>query len=148
ETAEIAVFPENAALDAFEWRVSMVTVASDGSFSTFPGVDRTLSILDVQGMMLKIESRDPVTLTTTSAPLSFPAHVTTSAALIAGPITDLNVMTRRGRYGHSVTRYEVEGALELSTGPGETLLFCAAPRLRIVGEEFDARLGLYDALMS
>ena len=40
---------------------------------------------------------DPVELTAASAPLSFPADVATTAALIAGPITDLNVMTRRGR---------------------------------------------------
>ena len=45
-TAEIAIGPPGATLDAFDWRISMARVASDGPFSSFPGVDRTLSIID------------------------------------------------------------------------------------------------------
>ena len=45
ETVEIAVSPEGAALSEFDWRISMATVATDGPFSIFPGIDRTLSIL-------------------------------------------------------------------------------------------------------
>ncbi len=31
-TTEIAVFPIDSGLDAFDWRVSMATVAADGPF--------------------------------------------------------------------------------------------------------------------
>src|SRR5688572_14445639 len=88
ETAEIAVSPEGAGLDDFDWRVSMARVDTNGPFSVFPGVDRTLSILDGEGILLSVEGRIPFGLTFRSDPLTFPADVATSAALMAGPITD------------------------------------------------------------
>ena len=41
-TTEIAIAPPGASLDAFEWRISLATIAASGPFSAFPGVDRTL----------------------------------------------------------------------------------------------------------
>ena len=145
ETAEIAVSPEDAGLDDFDWRVSMARVESAGPFSLFPGVDRTLSILEGEGVVLDIEGRLPVRLTGVSEPYGFPADVAVHAGLVAGPVTDLNVMTRRGRYAHRVTRHEVDGLLELALGVG--LLFSSASRLRIGGQDFEEELGAYDAAM-
>ena len=51
-TTEIAVFPANAGLEDFEWRLSMATVASDGPFSLFAGIDRTLAVLEGEGLVL------------------------------------------------------------------------------------------------
>ncbi|MBV9975040.1 MAG: HutD family protein, partial [Hyphomicrobiales bacterium] len=42
ETTEIIASPEGAGLDEFDWRISMARVATDGPFSRFAGVDRTL----------------------------------------------------------------------------------------------------------
>ncbi len=39
-----------------------------------------------------------------SLPLSFAADIAVAATLPDGPVTDLNVMTRRGRYHHTVER--------------------------------------------
>lgn len=124
ETVEIAVFPENAALGDFDWRVSMATVATDGPFSIFEGIDRTLSILTGDGMSLAIDGREPVLLTTASEPLAFAADVAVSATLPGSAITDLNVMTRRGRLTHSVERLAVEGAKNVNVQPGTLLLLC------------------------
>ncbi|WP_284760210.1 HutD family protein [Agrobacterium sp. fls2-241-TYG-188a] len=104
ETVEIAVFPADASVDNFDWRISMATVASDGAFSIFSGIDRTLSILDGNGMGLEVDGRAAVLLTRESQPLTFAADVPVEAMLVDGPITDLNVMTRRGRFSHSVER--------------------------------------------
>jgi environmental stress-induced protein Ves len=123
----------------------MAQVEAGGPFSSFPGVDRTLSILEGSGMMLDIEDRRPVTLTEASAPYSFPADDTTHAELIDGPVTDLNVMTRRGRYGHTVTRYEIAGTGDFVPGGSPSVLFCHAKDLRIRGEGFEAELGMFDA---
>jgi environmental stress-induced protein Ves len=38
-TREVVTQPPGAAFDEFNWRVSIATIASDGPFSTFPGVD-------------------------------------------------------------------------------------------------------------
>ena len=45
ETIEIMVSPPAADFTSMDWRLSMATVASDGPFSSFPGIDRTLSVL-------------------------------------------------------------------------------------------------------
>ncbi len=122
ETTEIAVFPKDADLAGFGWRVSMATVESDGPFSVFPGIDRTLSILSGEGIALDIAGRTPVVLTRSSAPLAFPADAATSARLVSGTITDLNVMTRRGQWSHQVEHRRFEGEHRLDAEGGVTLL--------------------------
>ncbi len=124
ETVEIAVSPDGAGLADFDWRVSMATVASDGPFSVFPGIDRTLSILEGEGMTLFIEGREPERLTQASDPLPFAADAPTSATLIDGTIIDLNVMTRRGRFTHSVRRVSVDGTIKLAARGGVSLILC------------------------
>ena len=125
ETVEIAISPEGAGLADFDWRVSMATVASDGPFSIFPGIDRTLSILEGEGMRLFIEGREPVLLTRESDPLAFAADIAVSATLPDGTITDLNVMTRRDAVRHAVARHFIDGEKSLAFAEGIFLLFCA-----------------------
>lgn len=124
ETVEIAVSPDGVGLADFDWRVSMATVATDGPFSVFPGIDRTLSILEGEGMTLFIEGREPERLTQASDPLSFAADAPTSATLIDGTITDLNVMTRRGRFTHSVRRISVDGNGKVEPKSETALILC------------------------
>jgi environmental stress-induced protein Ves len=102
-TTEIAVSPPGAGVSDFDWRISMATVAQAGPFSVFPEIDRTLAILEGAGIVLDIGGV-AVTLTQSSPPHSFPADAPTHGVPIAGPIVDLNVMSRRGRFRHAVTR--------------------------------------------
>lgn len=106
ETAEIAVFPKDASLADFEWRISIATVASDGPFSSFAEIDRTLTILSGEGMELEIAG-ERLALTHASQPHHFPADVATSARLLGGTVVDLNVMTRRLRCTHQVERLKL-----------------------------------------
>lgn len=143
ETVEIAVFPSAADLAAFGWRVSMATVASDGPFSVFAGIDRTLSILEGEGMALDIAGREPVVLTRASEPLAFPADVATSARLVSGTIVDLNVMTRRGQWAHRVERRVFEGDHPLDAEGGVTMLLSLG-NLRIDSGEHAEELARLD----
>ncbi|MBP1885238.1 HutD/Ves family protein [Sinorhizobium mexicanum] len=145
ETVEIAVSPERASLSDFDWRISMATVASDGSFSSFPGIDRTLSILEGAGMTLAIEGRQPKLLTVTDAPLSFPAEAPTSATLRDGPVIDLNVMTRRGVLKHRVRRLHVEGSQSLESHARELIVFCHRGSVTLATEGVTATLHALDA---
>lgn len=121
-TTEIIVHPANASMSDFDWRISMANVAQDGPFSLFPGIDRTLCILEGNGMSLGIDAHEPVWLNTESAPLPFAADVPVDAVLTDGPIVDLNVMSRRGHYVHRVERHR--GALTVhSTASTVTLIF-------------------------
>ena len=103
-TTELAVFPEGAGLDGFDWRISMAEVAADGPFSAFPGISRTLVILEGAGMTLALAGMAPVRLDRTSPPLRFAADQPCDATLVAGPIADLNVMTRDAAGDHAVER--------------------------------------------
>jgi uncharacterized protein len=108
ETVEIAVSPPGASVDNFDWRISMATVAEDGPFSIFDSVDRTLSVLSGEGITLSVAGHAPTTLRRETPPYGFPADRETSATLVSGPITDLNVMTRRGAFTHAVERMVIE----------------------------------------
>jgi environmental stress-induced protein Ves len=141
QTAEIAVFPADSALADFGWRVSMATVASDGPFSVFEGIDRTLTVLEGAGLGLTIDGQAAVTLTAQSAPLFFAADAATDSSLVDGTVTDLNVMTRRGRYTHSVRRFDVEREASLTISASTTLIFCASGGLDVESQtlsRFDA----------
>ena len=76
----------------------MASVASDGDFSRFEGVDRCLLILEGDGLDLRFPSEKWFSLTKDSAPLIFGGEQSVDCRLLGGAVTDFNVMTRRGRY--------------------------------------------------
>jgi uncharacterized protein len=138
ETREIAVSPEGASLDTLEWRVSLATVASGGPFSTFSGVTRTLSVIQGSGIELKVGESPALTLLTSSEPCTFDGETPTSAALIDGPIVDLNVMSQRERFRHEVTRHTLSGSFEMTTDADTTIVFCRAGTLVCGPDELSA----------
>jgi len=101
-TREVAVSPQGAGLDDFDWRVSIAQVSEPGPFSIFPGIDRTLAILDGR-MMLAFDAHS-VTLDAASAPFAFAGDVACTGTPLDGAVTDLNVMTRRGRCSAGMER--------------------------------------------
>ncbi|ODT65206.1 MAG: hypothetical protein ABS75_32405 [Pelagibacterium sp. SCN 63-23] len=101
-TTELAAWPDGAGLDDFEWRVSVADVASDGPFSHFPGRDRTLFLIDGAGLELSIGGA-VLTLDLSQRRAAFPGDAPTHGRLLAGPIRDLNVMTRRDGWRHDAT---------------------------------------------
>ena len=144
ETTEIAVFPENAGLGDFDWRVSMARVDGSGPFSSFPGIDRTLSILEGAGIVLDVEGQTPKRLVIESEPHAFPADVATSADLIGGTVIDFNVMSRRGKEAHTVERLRSS----FSSFPGSTrLVLCSSGSTAIRSEAGTESLGRYDAAL-
>lgn len=104
ETIEIAVSPPGSSLDDFHWRLSMAHVAAAGPFSHFAGIDRSLAVIAGEGITLRLGGRGEVRLTREAAPFAFPGDLPVDATLIRGAIDDLNVMSRRGRYRHLLSR--------------------------------------------
>jgi environmental stress-induced protein Ves len=124
-TTEIAVSPSGAALDHFDWRVSMARVASDGPFSEFPGIDRTLAIVKGSGLSLSIGDAAPVVLDQNSEPIRFAGDTPTSARLLAGEIIDLNVMTRRSRFEHQLKRIRTPAQCEFDGHNAAVVVACS-----------------------
>ncbi len=143
ETAEIAIGPTGATLDDFDWRVSMARLEVDGPFSIFSQTDRTLAVLRGDGLRLSIADSAPLDLTSDSEPIAFPGDVAVGATLLGGTVTDLNVMTRRGRTKHSMRRLRIAGSVELAPEAPLALLICAEGSLQV---EVNAQTGTLTAL--
>lgn len=120
-THELAVFPPGAALADFDCRISMAEVASDGPFSRFDGIDRTLCLMDGAGITLAFADHD-ITLNEAAQTASFPGEAEVSGQLVQGAILDLNVMTRRDRLHHRVTVLKLAGDADLSDLPVRALV--------------------------
>ncbi|WFS00591.1 HutD family protein [Rhizobium tumorigenes] len=132
ETLEIAVFASAASNADFDWRISMATVASDGPFSCFPGIDRILTVIDGDAIELSVEGRAPAMLDQNTAPYGFPGDTVTSGRLRRGPIADLNVMARRG-IAHSVKRIEASDLPQSEAMSPTLFLFALAPMAFRIG---------------
>jgi environmental stress-induced protein Ves len=95
-TREIASYPAGAGMNDFLWRLSIATVAMDGPFSIFPGVDRIITLLEGPGMRLVsedggIDHRFDQPLD----PYAFPGEEIVQGIVLGGASSDFNVMTRR-----------------------------------------------------
>jgi environmental stress-induced protein Ves len=134
ETREIVVSPVGATLETLDWRVSLATVTEDGPFSVFKDVQRTLCVIQGAGMRLQAGDRAPVDLYVTSEPYTFDGEAATGARLIDGPIEDLNVMSRRGRFRHSVRRLRLDDSLLLETKAQSLIVYCQRGELRCESE--------------
>ena len=122
-TTEIAIHPAGAALDDFAWRVSVAAVERDGPFSRFPGIDRTIVLLEGAGMRFRGGARD-VELSTPFEPHSFAGEDAIDCALVDGAIRDFNAMYRRGRAHGTVET--ISGAGAMIAGANVRLVFVAS----------------------
>ena len=114
-TREIACFPTHSSLDDFDWRVSLATIASDGPFSIFPGIDRVLTLLSGTGLHLQsTEGAHELAnerITVTSPPYGFAGETPLHCTMLGGPSTDFNVMSRRGKVTAQVQLIERDHSL-------------------------------------
>lgn len=136
-TIELAVSPArgSSTLGGFDWRLSIASVTTPGPFSSFPGVDRVLVVLQGEGMCLdhgpaggRVELRPLV-------PHTFSGDWSTVSELPWGPIKDFNVMTRRDRVSSRVTvlNLTVEDHLELSAS--STLFYVIEGEVELIWGE-------------
>jgi environmental stress-induced protein Ves len=110
-TTQIAADPPEAGFDDFNWRVSLATISENGPFSVFPGVERTLALVDGHGMTLDIDGNDRVMIEQDEPVLAFSGDSEIDATLNRGPSVDFNVMTR------SETCYHLFGRRRLNGNP-------------------------------
>jgi len=143
-TREVAVHPPGSDLENFDWRVSLAEVQRAGAFSTFAGVDRHMAVISGR-LGVSIAARAPFSLSSDSQPLTFPGEVPVYAEPGAEPVTDLNVMTRRGRSVARLTRCSAAVATQLGLEADTTLLLALAP-LAVRAAGLEAKLAALDAV--
>lgn len=129
-TTELMVEPASATLaTGFLWRLSMAAVATSGPFSRFPGLDRTLLLLEGQGLRVDHEGHGSSLLAGPLEACAFPGEWATQGTLVDGPCLDFNVMSDRRAVRHEVSiLHPGPQGFHLPQGP-VVLVFCAKGRV-------------------
>ena len=76
----------------WDWRVSIADVAKAGDFSVFPGMERVLTVIEGELLVLTVDGAGHAM--EKYRPFRFDGGAATSAELPTGDIRDLNVITR------------------------------------------------------
>ncbi|HEY8298400.1 MAG TPA: HutD family protein [Candidatus Baltobacteraceae bacterium] len=100
------------------WRLTLATIECDGPFSDFAGYDRTILPLDGNGIVLTFENGKTVTLDRAHRSFAFMGEWKTRCRLLDGPVRDLNIMTRRAQWRHSIDVRRVSETLKTGEDDG------------------------------
>ncbi|MES2150819.1 MAG: HutD family protein [Pseudomonadota bacterium] len=147
-TTEIAIAPAGAGFSDFDWRLSLATISADGPFSVFPGVDRTLALVDGPGATLDFGGGRRMALDEDTPQIEFGGESEVQATLAGAASTDMNVMTRRARCSHRLGRRSLAGISEFAPRGDVTVLFLAEGESLAASSDGE-RIGMvrYDALV-
>jgi len=123
-TTQLAIHPAGAGLDDFSWRISMARISRPGPFSQFPGVDRSLAIVEGAGLKLSMPGRFLLQIDETSSACAFPGEWNIDSTLVDGAITDFNVLTRRDLWRHTLEGLRLSGTVVMD-GADDAFIYCA-----------------------
>lgn len=134
-TREIARFPRDSGNDDFLWRVSVAEVNSAAPFSLFPGIDRSIALLDGEGFTMTLHDARQHALTTPFEPFAFAGEAQVDVAMAGGATRDFNLMLRRAH---------ASGEVQVCTTPGSqvaapdvVLLYVARGKVRTLDGDLD-----------
>lgn len=132
-TDEIALGPAGSSFEQgdFDWRVASAPVVEAGPFSTFPGFERVLVVIQGAGLRLRHGPDGAWVMLAPLTPYAFSGDVPTHAELVDGPVRDLNVLVRRA-YGRALVQVLRPGpaGVPASLGPGPSLVHVVGGTLR------------------
>jgi len=133
QTTELAI-NEGGTVSDFEWRLSIAEVVEDGPFSDFSGYQRTLILIEGNGIELRHDQASVSNLRNILDVATFDGGSETVATLAAGAIKDFNVMARNGKYKVVVNTFaEHRVILPQRTDPG--FIYCLAGSAEITSTE-------------
>jgi hypothetical protein len=105
-------------VDDFQWRLSIASVTENGLFSDFSGYWRNLVLISGGEIILEHIHNDKVSIDKLDKLLqvaSFDGGSKTQGKLLAGAITDFNVITSLKTYQAKVTTYLEKQTIQLDT---------------------------------
>lgn len=124
-TRQLLAYPPGASLDNFIYRVSVAEVESDGPFSHFPGIDRSLAILDGDGLALMNGAQLFGTLLAGQPPMAFDGALPLAGLRLGDKVRDFNVMSRRDQASHRCQQLVLDAGSHRLSLPARSLLFVA-----------------------
>ncbi|WP_448955967.1 HutD/Ves family protein [Labrys neptuniae] len=121
ETDEIYLFPPGSSRDAFELRISSAPILEDGEFSSFPGVERIITL--IQGAALELDFGANCERLIPLVPFRFDSALAPIGRPLAGVARVLNVMAARNRWRYAGS-YVLAGPVEAPVRDGDlTVIF-------------------------
>lgn len=157
-TDEICLLPPGASRDRFDLRISRADIFEPGLFSAFPGVERTITIIEGAGLTLDfgghvamLEPRRPYTFDSGLTPVGIPKDASVRvlnvmAARAVWRLAPAAVVTEATPLTAAVSVvFSIEGDWRLEAGPDRTVLLSADTALvetsaRLVPESSGAAL--------
>ncbi|MFN4208851.1 MAG: HutD family protein [Agrobacterium albertimagni] len=146
-TREVISRPASDGAGGFDWRISLATVGTSGPFSVFAGIDRTIAVLQGDGMQLTVDGRREPPLLMASPPFAFSGDSEVHADCLGGETLDLNVMSRRGFFVHHMTKIGVSAAQTLSVSK-DTVAVVFQGDARVTIDSLRSDVGLGDIMIS
>jgi len=139
-TREIAVRP---GATRFAWRASIARVERPCPFSSFPGYDRTIMVIDGPGMVLEVDGQTH-RLDRRFVPLAFAGEAAVACTPIDGATDDYNVMTDRASLGCRVAIHRPAEEGDIPGRAGTLLVTCLAGTASVAGH----LLGPWDSVLA
>ena len=132
-----------AGLDGFGWRLSIADIGESGGFSMFTGYERVITVLQGDGMTLRVDGQDtPALLPLT--PFAFSGESEVSCTLLGGPIRDFNLIYAPQRY--SARLQWLAGEQRFFSSADTVLVFSVAEVLEVSVGNSVSQLGRHDCL--
>ena len=120
-TTEIASGPARADDQEWSWRISVADVGETGAFSVFPGIDRTIAVVDGSGMDLEFKDGRIVPLEL-NQPVNFAGDGAVTGILRGGTIRDFNIMVDRRYYCATLSIMMGFDEVSLNTSVGSVVV--------------------------
>lgn len=127
----------------FLWRLSVAEVERSGRFSDFPGYERTILLLEGEGMALSFDGTQEQRLAERHRPFVFDGAWKTHCRLLGGPVRDLNLMVDRARGRGSVRVLTLVKPADIALSAPWELLYVLEGRVeaRVAGETYRLQAG-------
>lgn len=135
-------------LEGFGWRVSIADVGAPGPFSAFTGYQRIISVLEGEGMQLKVDGTDSRDLRALDA-FAFDGASAVDCTLLGGAIRDFNLIYSPARYRARLQWLALDGEAHFFSSASTVLLFSAGEGVHVShDDEAAGLLGLHDTLLA
>lgn len=125
-TRQIAIYPENADISNFQWRISAATINAIGPFSTFDNVTRSLALLTGCKITLNIQGQT-VDLHRDGQPITFRGDAETVMTDCPEPALDFGVMTNDRFAKHSLVHADFNDGQTYQRKSPLTLILALRP---------------------
>ena len=132
-----------AGLDGFGWRLSIADIGESGGFSMFAGYERVITVLQGEGMILRVDGQDTRPLLPLD-PFAFSGESQVSCALLGGPIRDFNLIYAPQRY--SARLQWLAGEQRFFSSAWTVLVFSVADALEVKVGNNASQLDRHDCL--